>query len=116
CVLNRMDIDRLDPHAHTTDSKALSSLKNFRIGLSDSQSIPCRRKPAGKTSHYSRDGETRSSPNNRQKPWLNGFNYLRGHRIVYDLAKVGSILPSGLADPTVPSDDPIVLRPGESLH
>ncbi len=29
-----MDIDRLDPHAHTTDSKALSSLKNFRIGLS----------------------------------------------------------------------------------
>ncbi|WP_220032777.1 hypothetical protein, partial [Komagataeibacter oboediens] len=35
CVLNRMDIDRLDPHAHTTDSKALSSLKNFRIGLSD---------------------------------------------------------------------------------
>jgi len=33
CFLNRMDIDRLDPHAHTTDSKALSSLKNFRIGL-----------------------------------------------------------------------------------
>ncbi|WP_244410087.1 ArsB/NhaD family transporter [Gluconacetobacter diazotrophicus] len=28
-----MDIDRLDPNAHTTDSKALSRLKNFRIGL-----------------------------------------------------------------------------------
>ncbi|WP_220032752.1 hypothetical protein, partial [Komagataeibacter oboediens] len=39
CVLNRMDIDRLDPHAHTTDSKALSSLKNFRIGLSSSKYI-----------------------------------------------------------------------------
>ncbi|MCE2566310.1 hypothetical protein [Komagataeibacter sp. FNDCF1] len=28
-----MDIDRLNPNAHTTDSKALSGLKNFRIGL-----------------------------------------------------------------------------------